>query len=90
MFELTSGAKSKAERDKVERLLAPATVLSLDEGSSRLAAEVRRRLEKLGQPIGMADYLIAGICLSHAAVLLTRNTAHFERVPGLELGNLSA
>jgi predicted nucleic acid-binding protein len=28
----------------------------------------------------MANYLIAGICLSRSAVLLTRNHARFERV----------
>jgi predicted nucleic acid-binding protein len=34
----------------------------------------------------MADYMIAGICLAHSAVLLTRNRKHFERVAGLTLG----
>ena len=33
--------------------------------------------------MGMAHYLIAGICLSHSAALLTRNRSHFARVTGL-------
>ncbi len=37
----------------------------------------------------MADYLIAGICLSRNAMLLTRNRAHFERIPGLHLAAFS-
>ena len=56
---------------------------------SRLAAETRRTLESTGTPIGMADYLIAGICLARSAILLTRNRAHFDRVPGLSVGRLS-
>jgi predicted nucleic acid-binding protein len=54
--------------------------------ASALAAEVRRSLEQKGQGIGLADYLIAGVCLSRRAMLLTRNHAHFARVPGLSLG----
>jgi predicted nucleic acid-binding protein len=34
----------------------------------------------------MADYLIAGVCLAHSAILLTRNRKEFGRVPGLVLG----
>jgi predicted nucleic acid-binding protein len=38
----------------------------------------------------MADYTIAGTCLAHSAILLTRNREHFERVPGLTLAGDSA
>jgi tRNA(fMet)-specific endonuclease VapC len=60
-------------------------VLPLDEPAGRRAARVRRDLEARGQPIGMADYLIAGICLERGASLLTRNRRYFGRVPGLTL-----
>lgn len=53
--------------------------------ASALAAETRLSLEKDGQGIGMADYLIAGVCLANGGVLLTRNLDHFERVPGLKI-----
>jgi predicted nucleic acid-binding protein len=36
--------------------------------------------------VAREDYLIAGVCLAHTAILLTRNRKHFERVPGLVLG----
>jgi tRNA(fMet)-specific endonuclease VapC len=90
VFELQSGARSDRANAVIERLLAAVTVLDFDEGAAGAAAEVRRTLEARGTPIGMADYLIAGICLSRSAILLTRNRSHFERVPGLRLGDLSS
>jgi predicted nucleic acid-binding protein len=52
------------------------------------AAAARQDLEGKGEGIGMADYRIAGICLSRSAILLTRNRRHYERVPGLTGGRL--
>lgn len=84
-FELLSGAKTPADKDKVSRLLDALTVLAVSPEASELAAETRLSLEKDGQGIGMADYLIAGVCLANGGVLLTRNLDHFERVPGLKI-----
>ncbi len=84
-FELLSGAKTPADKDKVSRLLDALTVLAVSPEASALAAETRLSLEKDGQGIGMADYLVAGVCLANGGVLLTRNLDHFERVPGLKI-----
>jgi predicted nucleic acid-binding protein len=84
-FELLSGAKSPAELEKVSRLLAALTVLGVTSEASELAASVRRTLELQGQGIGLADYLIAGVCLANGGVLLTRNQDHFGRVPDLKI-----
>jgi len=46
---------------------------------------VRQQVESQGQPIGMADYMIAAICIANDGVLLTRNLKQFERVKGLRL-----
>jgi len=88
VFELLSGARSAAAKTKVRRLLDAVLILPFDEGASELAAEVRQKLEAKGSSIGMADYLIAGICLYRSTILLTGNRSHFERVPGLTLGPL--
>ena len=85
LFELLSGARDAAEREPVERLLAALTVLPFDAPAGMAAAEARRALEAAGKTIGMADYQIAGICLSRSAPLLTRNRGQLERVPGLIL-----
>lgn len=66
------------------------TIFPLDSEAARRAADIRQALESVGQGIGTADYLIAGIALSKSAILLTRNQADFGRVPGLSLGTLSS
>lgn len=85
VFDLLGGAKTASETKKVETLLAALTTVAVSEQSVRIAAATRRELEARGQSIGMADYLIAGVCLERSAVLLTRNREHFTRVAGLTL-----
>jgi tRNA(fMet)-specific endonuclease VapC len=87
-FELLSGAAATKEHTKVSTLLNAVKVLPLEERAADLAAGVRRNLEAGGNGIGMADYLIAGVCLAHNATLLTRNRDHFSRVPDLQIGGL--
>jgi predicted nucleic acid-binding protein len=90
VFELRAGARPGRERDTVDLLLGGLTILPFDEAAAVAAADVRRELEDGGQAIGMADYLIAGICIARSAVLVTRNRRHFERVTGLVLGELDS
>jgi tRNA(fMet)-specific endonuclease VapC len=42
---------------------------------------------KFLKKIGRADLLIAAIALARNALLVTRNTRHFELVPGLQIEN---
>ena len=85
LFELRSGAADAAAREAVDALIGGMDVVPFDAAGAARAAEVRRDLESRGQAIGMADYMIAGACLSRSADLLTRNRRHFERVPSLRL-----
>ena len=85
-FELLSGARGGRNLAKVEQLLEALRILPVDEHAAGAAAKIRIELERRGAGLAMADYLIAGVCLAHSAVLLTRNRGHFERVPGLTLG----
>lgn len=87
-IELRSGVHSPRAASQVADLLAALLILPFDAEAAERAAGARRRLEEAGVPIGMADYLIAGICLARGAILLTRNRDHFERVPDLVLGRL--
>lgn len=89
-FELLSGARTLEQVRLMSELLALLPIVGLDDRASEAAAAARRELERRGETIGMADYLIAGICLSRSATLVTRNRRHFERVPGLRLADLPA
>jgi len=84
-FELWVGARGAREVKLIEALLGATVILPLDEAAARRSAEVRRLLDGKGLTIGMADSLIAGTCLHFGGVLITRNTKHFSRVPGLKL-----
>jgi tRNA(fMet)-specific endonuclease VapC len=84
-FELLSGAKNPKQLARLLQLLAAVPSLGLDDAAADAASEIRRSLERSGNPIGMADSLIAGIVISNGGTLLTRNRRHFERVPGLRL-----
>lgn len=89
-FELLAGGRSPRQSKAVSDLLDALDVLPLDMPSVRAVAGVHRTLDAEGRGIGMADSLIAGICIASRAMLLTRNRRHFERVEGLALATLSA
>jgi tRNA(fMet)-specific endonuclease VapC len=84
-FEIRSGARTARQRSAVDTLLEAMTILPFGPEEAKVAAEVRQQVESQGQPIGMADYMIAATCISNDGVLLTRNLKHFERVKGLRL-----
>lgn len=87
-FELWAGAKSSQEKSAVGVLLSALSIIPLDAGAADKAGDVLRMLQSKGQTIGMADSLIAGICIHRDALLLTRNRKHFSRVPELRLSGL--
>lgn len=63
--------------------LSKLAILPFDEAAARLFDTVSRRRLR----VGTMDLKIAAVCLAHDAVLLTRNLADFERVPGLRAEN---
>jgi tRNA(fMet)-specific endonuclease VapC len=71
----------------VHALLEALEIVVLDARAAALAGAVRRLLLGRGNDIGVADSLVAGICLKQDAMLLTRNRAHFQRVEGLSLAS---
>lgn len=84
-FEIRSGAHSAKQRKSVDTLLEAMTILPVGAEEAQIAADIRKDLESQGQSIGMADYLIAAVCIAKQGVLLTRNWKHFERVKTLKL-----
>jgi len=88
-FELMAGVHTPRVEKIVRELLDAIPCLPLEAVSADRAALIRQELERVGQVIGMADSLIAGIVVSSGGMLLTRNRSHFQRVPGLKLATLS-
>jgi len=89
LFELYSGAvrssKTDNEKEKILSTLKNMPVYHLDPSSAQKAGEIDGRLWSAGCPIQPIDSMIAGIALSVGETVLTRNTKHFSRVPGLKV-----
>jgi tRNA(fMet)-specific endonuclease VapC len=65
----------------VRRFLRIVRVLSWDAEAADFYADIRHELASSGQVIGEMDMMIAAHSLAAAAVLVTNNTRHFERIP---------
>jgi predicted nucleic acid-binding protein len=76
--ELFAGAQ--AQEDGIRRLLAPFREIPVDHSIAERAGRLRRQTET-----STPDALIAATALEHGLPLITRNTRHFEGVPGLRL-----
>lgn len=64
-------------------LLGDLHVLSYGSRDAAHTARVRAHLAERGKPIGPYDLQLAGVALARHLILVTHNTAEFERVPAL-------
>ena len=91
VFELLYGAHCEAEHPEkriggILTLLSTINVLPLDRAGTMMGAIIAGTLHKKGKTIDSADCLIAGIAQSRGiTTIITRNTKHFERVPGINV-----
>jgi len=87
--ELFYGAiKSQRQEEniqKLERFFENFVSLPFDDNASDIYGKIRADLERSGKIIGPNDLLIASIALANDAILVTNNTAEFERVKNLKL-----
>jgi len=87
IFELLTGiAKSASPKKRTRQLsslLDAIKVLPFSIEEAKSSAKIRAQLEKMGTPIGPLDVLIAGTAMANRAVLVSHNSAEFERVYGL-------
>jgi len=87
--ELTYGAH-KSERPaenlaQVNTLLDGVITLAFDVAAARRCGEIKDLLRRAGTPIAELDLQIASIALQHGLPLVSHNTGHLDRVPGLAL-----
>lgn len=64
----------------VRQFLKIVRVLPWDSQAADWYADIRHQLLSIGQPIGELDMMIAAHSLSAAAVPVTNNQRHFERI----------
>ena len=78
-------ARSRRLRVNLDAFYAGITVVAYDDRAARRYGLLARGLLSRGIPIGVEDTMIAAHALSLSRVVVTHNTRHFERVPGLAL-----
>ena len=64
----------------VRQFLRTVRVIPWDAKAAAFYADIRHQLVSTGQPIGELDMMIAAHSLALAAVLVTNNTRHYERI----------
>jgi predicted nucleic acid-binding protein len=86
-YELSYGAwKTKdfeANLVAVETLLSRLEVYALSREAALEAGRIMVHLEKKGAPVEIRDVFIGATAKVNGSTLYTRNTRHFENMPGL-------
>ena len=90
LAELRFGAEAKGSRKLrglIDTFATGVEVLPFDGAAADRFGPVATAPSKRGEPIGTFDTLIAAHALSLGLILVTNNTKHFQRVPGLKTTN---
>ena len=69
----------------IDLVLTQLTVLPWTSAAADFYGPLKDTLKRQGTPIGDMDTLIAAHALAANLILVTHNTRHFERIPGLKL-----
>ena len=86
VMEVIRGFQRTQSQRKLQSFLAAVTfeeVLTFDQHAAELAGRIAGDLERAGQPIGVADPMIAAIAIQRGLELVTGNTTHFQRIQQL-------
>jgi tRNA(fMet)-specific endonuclease VapC len=86
LMEIVRGYHKKQATRQLENFLtviASEEVIPLDQPAAELAGRIAGELERIGQPIGTSDPMIAATALHHGIELVTAHTAHFQRIQQL-------
>jgi predicted nucleic acid-binding protein len=86
VMEVVRGFQRRQSFGRMQRFLtslASEEILPFDQPAAELAGRIAGELERIGQPIGRADPMIAAIALGKNLELVTGNTAHYQRIQQL-------
>jgi tRNA(fMet)-specific endonuclease VapC len=90
VYEIEVGAYLANRLSDITALQVDFKILPFTEGIARRAAMLDANLIRQNMHIGIKDTFLAATCLAHGLPLLSVNTRHFERIPGLELIDLNS
>ena len=83
VMEIVRGFQRVNSTRRLQAFVASIATLELmpfDQAAAEMAGRIAGDLERIGQPIGVADPMIAAIALTQGLELVTGNTAHFQRI----------
>jgi predicted nucleic acid-binding protein len=86
VMEIVSGFQRTQAAGRLNAFLAALPhmeVLPFDQPAAELAGRISGDLERIGQPIGVADTMIAAIAIENGLELVTGNTSDYQRVQQL-------
>ncbi|HZQ07404.1 MAG TPA: PIN domain-containing protein [Anaerolineae bacterium] len=86
VMEIVQGLQHMNRREAVQKFLDGlngSQVLGFDRKCAETAGRIYGDLLRTGQPIGRADPMIAATAIQNGLVLVTGNTAHYERISKL-------
>lgn len=89
-YEILNGLLFKDARAQLQRFqqfIQLNQVLPVNLAVAEVAAKIYADLRKNNQMIGHNDVLIGATALENDLTLVTNNTNHFSRIPGLSLDN---
>lgn len=86
LMEVTSGWQRRGLQTRIDNLLQHVMgweILPVNSPIAVLAGRIHGDLVRTGQPVGVADPLIAATALYHQLTLVTGNTDHYRRLHAL-------
>ncbi|WP_413175971.1 PIN domain-containing protein [Anabaena azotica] len=86
VLEIVKGWHKLKREDKIQQFfveIIEAEVLTIQLGEAELAGRIYADLERTGQPIGLADAMIAAIAIQQNLILVSGNLSHYQRIQAL-------
>ena len=90
--EMMYGAERSSKREYLlaqfeNRLWPTIQVLPFDHAAAETYGRIRAELQRAGTPLAEPDLRIGAIGLTRDLTVVTGNTRHFSRIPGLRVEN---
>ncbi|MGD8836354.1 MAG: type II toxin-antitoxin system VapC family toxin [Desulfobacteraceae bacterium] len=86
-YGVAKSQRRKNNQIRLNEFIAPLEILPYDRAAAKTYGDIRYHLEKIGQPIGPLDLLIAAQAVSQNLIVVTNNDKEFVRIRKLKVEN---